>query len=192
MKDERKILEKKNGWINKKYHLIKETLKLDKNLSNSFLIFGKPYKMRESSKVEKFEIDSKKKQIRINRKHFGHFKNYLKMILKDKILSIIEEFSDKVDTKFNKIYIRTQKTKWASCSLKRNLSFNLKLISLPDKLIKYIVFHELLHLKERKHNRAFVRSIKQKFKDFRELEKMLFGYWFILNKNKIWRKLSSG
>jgi len=154
MKDEKEILKIKEKWIKKKYEEISEALEDKKSLLNKFLVFGEIYK--------------------INGENLKSLRKHLKTLLKDKLYLIINEYAGEIDTKFNKIFIRNQKTKWASCSSKRNLSFNLKLISLPEELIRYVVFHELLHLKERKHNHGFINRIKQKFKNFAGLEKMLF------------------
>jgi len=169
MKDEKEILKIKEKWIKKKYEEISEALEDKKSLLNKFLVFGEIYK--------------------INGENLKSLRKHLKTLLKDKLYLIINEYAGEIDTKFNKIFIRNQKTKWASCSSKRNLSFNLKLISLPEELIRYVVFHELLHLKERKHNHGFINRIKQKFKNFAGLEKMLFEYWFILNRNEIWKEI---
>ena len=75
------------------------------------------------------------------------------------------------------------KTKWASCSKKRNLTINTLMKFLPDYLIEYIIFHEIAHLKERKHNENFWKIVSRKFKNYEEMEKELFIYWFL-----IWKK----
>ena len=56
---------------------------------------------------------------------------------------------------YNKIFIRNQKTLWGSCSFRNNISLNIKLLQLPDKLINYIILHELLHTRIKNHSRNF-------------------------------------
>ena len=56
---------------------------------------------------------------------------------------------------YNRIIIRAQKTRWASCSRKGNLSFNWKLIMAPEPVIDYVIIHELAHLKEMNHTKRF-------------------------------------
>ena len=46
-------------------------------------------------------------------------------------------------------------TRWGSCSSEKNLNFNWKLILAPPEVLDYVVVHELCHLKEMNHSKAF-------------------------------------
>lgn len=59
------------------------------------------------------------------------------------------------DLSFNRVAIRDTKTRWGSCSSKKNLNFNYRLALLPSYLVDYIVIHELCHLKEMNHKERF-------------------------------------
>jgi hypothetical protein len=72
---------------------------------------------------------------------------------------------------FNKIAIKNQKTKWGSCSKKRNLNFNYKLIFLPGKLAEYIIVHELCHLKEMNHSDKFWNLVRKTIPNFKTIRK---------------------
>jgi predicted metal-dependent hydrolase len=97
---------------------------------------------------------------------------------RDLIHSSIKRASKELGGKLKKIYFRKMKTKWASCSAKRNLTINTLMKYLPDHLIKYVIFHEIAHLKEKRHNDKFWEGISNKFDNYQELEKDLFVYWF--------------
>jgi predicted metal-dependent hydrolase len=56
---------------------------------------------------------------------------------------------------YNKISIKDQNSRWASCSTKRNLNFNLFLAALPVEIIDYVIIHELVHLVELNHSKKF-------------------------------------
>jgi predicted metal-dependent hydrolase len=60
-----------------------------------------------------------------------------------------------VPFQYNKISIKEQKSRWASCSTKRNLNFNLFLVALPVEIIDYVIIHELIHLVELSHSKKF-------------------------------------
>ncbi|HPD60956.1 MAG TPA: M48 family metallopeptidase [Thermodesulfobacteriota bacterium] len=78
----------------------------------------------------------------------------------------------------NRIYFRKMRTKWASLSAKGNLTINTLMKYLPEYLIKYIIFHELTHLKVKRHNEIFWKIIFKRFKNLPKIEKNLFSYWF--------------
>jgi predicted metal-dependent hydrolase len=74
---------------------------------------------------------------------------------------------------YRRIGIRGQKTRWGSCSRKKNLSFNWKLIMAPEPVVEYVVIHELLHLKEMNHSRKFWELVARYCPGWREHKKWL-------------------
>lgn len=104
-------------------------------------------------------------------------KEVLEEFYRSKARSIFEEKVDKyienIDGEFNKIYIRNQKTKWASCSPKDNLSFNWRLIMAPEDVIEYVVVHELVHLEEKNHDASFWKKVREIKPDYKESYKWL-------------------
>ena len=84
--------------------------------------------------------------------------------------------------RLNHIYFRMMRTKWASLSSKRNLTINRLMKHLAEHLLNYVIFHEIIHLRDKKHNDKFWKKISTKFDSYQELEKDLFIYWFQLAK----------
>jgi hypothetical protein len=58
------------------------------------------------------------------------------------------------------IYIRSQRTKWGTCSGLGNLSFNWKLVMAPPEVLDYVVVHELAHLAEPNHSARFWQRVQ--------------------------------
>ena len=102
--------------------------------------------------------------------------------LKKMIIAYIENNSKLAKPKT--ISFRTLKSKWGSCSTSKTLTFNTLLRHLPPSLIKYVVYHEMMHLKEKKHNSSFWRLVSKKFKNYKSKEKDLFIYWFLIQDRK--------
>lgn len=104
-------------------------------------------------------------------------KDYVKN--KERVLILINarigEFNKIYGYNFNKINIRNQKTRWGSCSVKKNLNFNYRIIYLPTKIIDYVIIHELCHLKEFNHSRRFWDLVKRGIPDYRDIRKELKG-----------------
>ena len=78
----------------------------------------------------------------------------------------------RLNLQYNKVVIRNQRSRWGSCSKKRNLNFNLFLAAFPPEVIDYVIIHELLHLKELNHSKKFwelVNAIDPHYKKHREM-----------------------
>ena len=103
---------------------------------------------------------------------------------RDDLKRIVERFvgsyERELGVNINKIFIRKMKTKWASCSSRRNLTINELMKYLPERLIGYVVYHELAHLIQKKHNEKFWRIISRKYPDYQKFENQLLAYWFLI------------
>lgn len=60
-----------------------------------------------------------------------------------------------------KLTIRDQKTRWGSCSTRGNINYNWRIIMAPEKIIDYLVVHELCHLKHPNHSPDFWALVNQ-------------------------------
>lgn len=74
---------------------------------------------------------------------------------------------------YNRVAIKNQKTRWGSCSHKRNLNFNYKILFLPPRLRDYIIVHELCHLKEFDHSPRFWRLVARTMPAYTQYERAL-------------------
>lgn len=77
---------------------------------------------------------------------------------------------------YRRVAIRDQKTCWGSCSEKGNLNFNYRLLFLPPELADYVIIHELCHLGELNHSKAFWVLVAQACPEYaahrRELQRL--------------------
>ena len=83
----------------------------------------------------------------IERFYRGQAQRYLPSRLRE--LAVMHGFE------YEKVRVKNQKTRWGSCSVKRNINLNLRLMMAPDEAIDYVIIHELCHLRELNHNPAF-------------------------------------
>jgi len=97
------------------------------------------------------------------------------------VQDFIEEISKGLNVKANRIFFRKMKTKWASLSGRNNITANTLMKFLPEDMIEYIIFHEVAHLIERKHNERFWKIIESRYQNHNHYEKSLFGYWVKIN-----------
>ena len=74
------------------------------------------------------------------------------------------------------VTVKNQKTRWGSCSAKGNVNFNYQLAFLPDKLLDYVVIHELAHRRHMDHSEAFWAEVEKYCPDYLERRKQLKEY----------------
>ena len=74
---------------------------------------------------------------------------------------------------YDKVYFRTQKTRWGSCSHKNNISLNLALVLLPQPLIDYVMLHELVHTRIHNHSKKFWAELDRYVKNSKGKAKRL-------------------
>lgn len=85
----------------------------------------------------------------------------------------VEYFATRIGVTYGRITIRSQKTRWGSCSSKGNLNFNCLLMLTPSEILDYVVVHELCHRKQMNHSKAFWREVEKEFPDYKNAVKWL-------------------
>ena len=70
----------------------------------------------------------------------------------------------------NQVRIKNMKTRWGSCSSKKNVNFSLYLMLLPDVLIDYVIYHELAHIKHQNHSAAYWQYLEQLLPGAKQLD----------------------
>ena len=66
---------------------------------------------------------------------------------------------------YGTVRIGNQRSRWGSCSSKKNLNFNYKIVFLPQPLQEYVIVHELCHLQELNHGARFWDLVAQQIPD---------------------------
>lgn len=95
---------------------------------------------------------------------------------------LLRNYSKQLKVKYKVVKFRKMKRRWGSCRSDGIVTFNRCLQFLPERLIRYIVFHELVHLLIPGHNIKFKTILFAKFPDYRTLETelKLYGYRLLM------------
>ncbi len=115
--------------------------------------------------VEKEHEDFSKNSIVINR-----------AAARRKLVGRLNELCEQHGFSYNRVFMRSQRTRWGSCSAKDNISLNIKLVRLPDEMIDYVLLHELVHTRIKNHNNEFWAELNRLFGDARAKDKELNKY----------------
>jgi predicted metal-dependent hydrolase len=99
---------------------------------------------------------------------------------------LLERISGQTGLAYNRVSIRSQKTRWGSCSSRGNISLNDQLLFLPADAVEYLMIHELCHTRHLNHSKAFWTLVQTHCPDYRTHEKLLrrsrglVPDWFLL------------
>lgn len=85
----------------------------------------------------------------------------------------VQYFAPLVGVDYGRITIRSQKTRWGSCSSSGNLNFNCLLLLAPPEVLDYVVVHELCHRKEMNHSPRFWAEVGRVLPDYKKRNKWL-------------------
>lgn len=97
-------------------------------------------------------------------------KHYLTLRLKK--LAVVHGF------RYGNCTVRDVHSRWGSCNVKGDISLSIYLMLLPERLIDYVLLHELCHTVEMNHSERFWKLLSQCTApaDAKELRKELKGF----------------
>jgi len=90
----------------------------------------------------------------------------------------LRQLSDETGIAFVQTAIRCQKSRWGSCSSSGTISLNQKLLFVDPDLVRYVLIHELCHMREMNHSRHFWKLVGQFYPDYRLARHRLKEAWF--------------
>ena len=71
------------------------------------------------------------------------------------------------------VTVRNQRSRWGSCSEHGTISLNWRLVQTPDFVRDYIIYHELMHLREMNHSARFWARVEEVCPGWREAERWI-------------------
>ena len=104
-----------------------------------------------------------------------------KALLKNRL----KELSEIYGFKYNRVFIRNQKTRWGSCSTQNNINLNINLIRVSNELQDYVILHELVHTNIKNHSLRFWKELDKYVGDARHYDRLLKREDYILMENHI-------
>lgn len=78
---------------------------------------------------------------------------------RQRLLDLANHEAQRLGLAYRSLSVRDQRTRWGSCSSSGNLSFNWRLVIAPAHVRRYVVVHELCHLRVPNHSKTFWLSL---------------------------------
>jgi predicted metal-dependent hydrolase len=83
------------------------------------------------------------------------------------------ELAERCHLTVARVSARNQRSRWGACSTRRVITLNWRLMQMPPSVMDYIIFHELMHMKQPNHSRRFWREVDAVCSWWREAERWL-------------------
>lgn len=185
-----RFLDSKKEWILKtlEYYERVRSNYVEANLKSGTISFlGKRYNLQITKDIAPSVIVSDNlSKITFHVTDRRKYKDDLKQWYFEQTRRIVSERLDLIRKRnsslpaYNKVSIKNQRSRWASCSENGNLNFNLILAALPIEIIDYVIIHELAHLIELNHSKDFWNIVKMTDPEFQTHRKLLHKYRYEL------------
>lgn len=172
-----RILQQHEDWITKQLAKHKDNLKsirLPESLSLAFI--NKTYVIQfiEANQIKLIDKDPlliiryPTQQLAIK-----HLRSWIRNIAKELLVPALVEVADELGFEFKKTTIRSQKSRWGSCSSSGTISLNDQLLFMPGTTVRYLMIHELCHTRHMNHSKRFWQLVETCCPDFRAHEHIL-------------------
>ena len=107
----------------------------------------------------------------------ARLREWLRLKVRAEIFPLAAQVAEKHGLRIEGLMVKSQRTRWASCSAKKNLSLNIKLLFLSPELVRYVLVHELCHTVHMNHSKEFWRLVACAEPQYRILDQGLREAW---------------
>lgn len=90
-----------------------------------------------------------------------------------KLQQKVERFSSLVGVEPAGVGIKTFRSRWGSCTAQGKLEFNWQILMAPNRMVDYVVIHELCHLIRHDHSPEFWREMARVMPDYQQCREWL-------------------
>jgi len=175
--DIQRFIEAKKDWIKRKQtQARKDTVAPRQYIDGeTFWYLGREFPLRIIPDGKPaLVVDNSFKLVKSARQHAETvFTSWYRKQARILLLKRVDYFAQKYGFNAGKIRISSARTRWGSCSTKGTLSFTWRLVMAPLEVIDYVVVHELCHLKEMNHSKAFWGQVESILPDYKQRRKWL-------------------
>jgi predicted metal-dependent hydrolase len=97
-----------------------------------------------------------------------HVERHLRLLAASELPRRLGELSNVIGVEVGRVSIRSQKSRWGSCSTTGTITLNWRLVQMPPPVSDYVMLHELVHRLVPSHSRRFWRLVEKACPHHRE------------------------
>jgi predicted metal-dependent hydrolase len=173
------LVAKKNRWIKEKLALQNEIIAIKpkefvSGESFSFLGINHPLKI-ESGLFPVIKLYQNELVVSVRDKTADNALAIKQLLIKWYKQQAESELRDKtgrysriIGVNPSSVTIKSFKSRWGSCSISAGIQYNWKIIIAPDRIVNYVVIHELCHILHHNHSPAFWKAVARYCQDYRD------------------------
>lgn len=176
------VLQQKADWITKKlaqWHE-KKSLTPDWSLDSTYPLLGEPWRIAQKPTGEIEMAKHLADKLPLLTLTLRQIETFVMNWYQQQAIACFKEriaiYAQKLQLPTPPLRLSQAQTRWGSCNSRGLISLNWRLIQLPLHLIDYVVAHELAHLTEMNHSKAFWAKVESIYPEYRSARRELRGY----------------
>ncbi len=103
----------------------------------------------------------------------GALERFYRQAARAEITPRLQRACAQAGVSYRRLAIRSQRTRWGSCSSSGTLSFNWRLLLAPEPVLDYVVWHEVCHLLVADHSPRFWALLEEHLPGYRQPRRWL-------------------
>lgn len=172
-----RILQQHEAWIIKqlqKHHSSLQQVKMPENIHLGLLGIDFPVSYVEGLKPG---LADKNSFLVISSPSDEHtlqlLRNWIRQKAKKLLPDMLSQTAKEFDFSYHKVSIRSQKSRWGSCSSSGTISLNDQLLFMPENTVRYLMIHELCHTRFMNHSASFWKLVEKYCPDYKRHDLLL-------------------
>ena len=150
-------------WLKKQLSYIPEQKKFQNG--DKISLFGKKYVIKHDSALRAGVFTDNKQSPTLyvsGAPEFLHRRviGFIRELAKKELTKMTRDMAAKIHHKVNNVVIKDTRSRWGSCSSHDNINYSWRISLAPIEVIRYLVAHEVSHLKHQDHSQEFWQCVK--------------------------------
>jgi predicted metal-dependent hydrolase len=153
------ILRKKETWIQRHRAFFRSHPRRAINFAkDKLLLFGQLFRILTDPLLSCDMIIDEDEQLiwsRDDLANVGVREKWYRRFARNYLSARIHQLAKKHRFLYRRLFVRSQRTRWGSCTAKGNVCLNWRLVMAPKYVIDYVILHELMHTCVMNHTQRF-------------------------------------